>query len=60
VLDGFKLESEDPASQARLVRMRARGAAPPALTADPRWLETVQRILNLSGAPPLVLTEEQS
>jgi hypothetical protein len=40
--------------------MRARGAAPVALTADPHWLETVQRIVNLSAAPPLVLTEEQS
>jgi beta-N-acetylhexosaminidase len=60
VLDRFKPGAADPASQARLVRMRGRGAAPVALTADPHWLETVQRILNLSAAPPLVLTEEQS
>jgi beta-N-acetylhexosaminidase len=60
VLDHFKSGAADPASQARLVRMRARGAAPGALTADPQWLETVRRIVNLSAAPPLVLTEEQS
>jgi beta-N-acetylhexosaminidase len=60
VLHHFKPGAADPASQARLVRMRARGAAPGALTADPQWLETVRRIVNLSAAPPLVLTEEQS
>jgi hypothetical protein len=43
-----------------LVRMRARGEAPVGLTADPHWLDTVQRIVNLSSAPPLVLTEGQS
>jgi beta-N-acetylhexosaminidase len=57
VLDNFKPDLTAPASQARLVRMRARGEAPLGLTADPRWLETVQRIVNLSAAPPLVLTE---
>ncbi|MGO8855308.1 MAG: beta-N-acetylhexosaminidase [Steroidobacteraceae bacterium] len=60
VLDHFNPGVADAASQARIVRMRARGAAPAALTADPHWLETVQRIVNLSAAPPLVLTEEQS
>jgi hypothetical protein len=40
--------------------MRARGEAPAGLTADPHWLDTVQRIVNLSSAPPLVLTEGQS
>jgi len=60
VLDHFKPGAADPASQARFVRLRARGAAPVALTADPHWLETVQRIVNLSAAPPLVLTEEPS
>jgi beta-N-acetylhexosaminidase len=57
VLDNFKPDLTAPASQARLVRMRARGEAPLGLTADPRWLETVRRIVNLSAAPPLVLTE---
>jgi beta-N-acetylhexosaminidase len=60
LLDRFKPGAADPASQARFVRMRARGAAPAALTADPHWLETARRIANLSAAPPLVLTEEQS
>jgi beta-N-acetylhexosaminidase len=46
-----------PASQARLVRMRARGEPPADLRVDPRWHETVRRIAELSGAPPLVLTE---
>jgi len=60
LLADFKPDLTAPASQARLVRMRARGAAPLGLTADPRWLETVQRIVNLSAAPPLVLTEKRS
>jgi beta-N-acetylhexosaminidase len=61
VLDRFKPASfASPASQARLVRMRARGDGPVGLTADPHWLDTVQRIVSLSSAPPLVLTEGQS
>jgi beta-N-acetylhexosaminidase len=60
VLDEFKPDLATPASQARLVRMRARGEAPVGLTADPHWLDTVQRVVNLSSAPPLVLTEGQS
>jgi beta-N-acetylhexosaminidase len=64
VLDKFKPASlaspASPASQARLVRMRARGEAPVGLTADPHWLDTVQRVVNLSSAPPLVLTEGHS
>ena len=59
-LDKFKPDLAAAASQARLVRMRARGAAPAGLTADPHWLDTVQRIVSLSAAPPLVLTEGQS
>jgi beta-N-acetylhexosaminidase len=46
-----------PASQARLVRMRARGEAAGDLHADRRWQETARRIADLSAAPPLVLTE---
>ena len=61
VLDHFKPDvAAAPASQARTVRMRARGEPPVGLTADPRWLETVQRVVNLSSSPPLVLTEGQS
>jgi beta-N-acetylhexosaminidase len=57
VLQSFDPEAATPASQARLVRMRARGEAPSALQGNPHWQETVTRIANLSVAPPLVLTE---
>ena len=60
VLDQFRPDATSPASLARVVRMRARGEAPSGLTADPHWRSTVQRIVNLSSAPPLVLTEGQS
>jgi beta-N-acetylhexosaminidase len=61
VLDHFKPDVvAAPASQARMVRMRARGEPPVGLAADPHWLETVQRVVNLSSSPPLVLTEGQS
>lgn len=55
LLDELELDLAAPASQARLVRMRARGEAPSRLAADRRWLDTVQRIVSLSAAPPLVL-----
>lgn len=45
------------ASQARLVRMRARGEPPEALAGSAHWQETVAGIARLSAAPPLVLTE---
>ena len=56
------LKSVDPdvataASQARLVRMRARGEPPGDLQNNAHWRETVTRVANLSVAPPLVLTE---
>jgi len=57
VLDGFKPDDADPASQARLVRMRARGPAPVGYEADARRVATARRIADLSAAPPLVLTE---
>jgi beta-N-acetylhexosaminidase len=62
VLEHFKPEVEvtTPASQARLVRMRARGEVPAHLGADRHWQETVRRIADLSAAPPLVLTEGAS
>jgi beta-N-acetylhexosaminidase len=60
VLDQFKTDPISPASQARIVRMRARGEAPASLTLDARWRDTVQRIADLSAAPPLILTEGQS
>ncbi len=60
VLRDWRADIESPASQARLIRMRARGEPPAALAGDPHWRETVQRIADLSAAPPLVLTEGQS
>jgi beta-N-acetylhexosaminidase len=60
VLDSFKPDVASPASQARLVRMRARGEPPSGLAMDRHWQETVQRIADLSAAPPLTLTEGQS
>jgi beta-N-acetylhexosaminidase len=48
------------ASQARLVRMRARGEAPSNLHENRHWQETAARIAALSIIPPLVLTEGQS
>lgn len=56
VLDHFKAVSA-PASQARMVRMRARGDAAPAPASDPRWHETVRRIAELTEPPALVLAD---
>jgi beta-N-acetylhexosaminidase len=58
-LEAFGAKVGSAASQARLVRMRARGEAPADLRATPRWRETVARIAGLSVIPPLVLTEGQ-
>ncbi len=60
VLEHFEPDAPSPASQARLVRMRARGEAPTNLRDDRHWQQTVARIADLSAAPPLVLTEGQS
>jgi len=60
VLASFKPEVALPASQARLVRMRARGAPPVDLAADPRWHAAVRSVEELRAAPPLVLTEGQA
>jgi len=60
VLSHFGPDIGSPASQARLVRMRARGEAPSDLHANRHWQETTARIANLSSTPPLVLTEGQS
>ena len=59
VLSRFTPAPVLPASQARVVRMRARGEPPTALTTDLHWRETVQRIAELAAAPRLVLTESQ-
>jgi beta-N-acetylhexosaminidase len=60
VLQRFAADAGSPASQARLVRMRARGEAPADLHANPQWQETAARIAAHSAVPPLVLTEGQS
>jgi beta-N-acetylhexosaminidase len=57
VLEHFGAEFGSPASQARLVRMRARGDAGANLGANLQWQQTVADIANLSATPPLVLTE---
>jgi beta-N-acetylhexosaminidase len=57
VLGRFGANVGSAASQARLVRMRARGEAPADLHADRHWQETAARIAGLSAIPPLVLTE---
>lgn len=55
VLERFKPEVDSPASQARVVRMRARGELPANLKAQPRWSRAVKLVADLSIAPPLVL-----
>jgi beta-N-acetylhexosaminidase len=57
VLASFKPDVALPVSQARLVRMRGRGAPPGDLAGDPRWQAAVHSVEELSAAPPLVLTE---
>jgi beta-N-acetylhexosaminidase len=63
VLKEFAPDLENPASQARLVRMRARGEPPGGpppggLEEDTHWQETRTRIARLLAAPALVLTED--
>jgi beta-N-acetylhexosaminidase len=60
LLTHLEPDAQPPASQARLVRMRARGEAPGQLRDDRHWQQAVARIAELSVAPPLVLTEGQS
>jgi beta-N-acetylhexosaminidase len=59
VLKAFGTTVGSAASQARMVRMRARGEAPADLHGNRRWQETASRIAGLSVIPPLVLTEGQ-
>jgi beta-N-acetylhexosaminidase len=60
VLERLGAQDGSAASQARLVRMRARGEAPEDLQNNPHWRETAARIAALTIIPPLVLTEGQS
>ena len=57
VLKELGTNAGSAASQARQVRMRARGEGPADLRADSHWQETAGRIADLSAIPPLVLTE---
>ena len=58
VLGRLASDAGSAASQARLVRMRARGEAPADLRTSRHWQETAARIAGLSTPPPpLVLTE---
>jgi len=59
VLDGFKPAALNPASQARLVRMRARGEIPFELQTNALWAAAVARVGAVCVPPPLVLTEGQ-
>jgi beta-N-acetylhexosaminidase len=60
VLKAFGNRAVAAASQARMVRMRARGEERTVLRDSLRWRETASRIAGLSVIPPLVLTEGQS
>jgi beta-N-acetylhexosaminidase len=60
VLSTLDAEVSTPASQARIVRMRARGQPPADFKAGKQWPQAVEAIASLSAAPPLVLTEGQS
>lgn len=60
VLKAFETKVGSAASQARMVRMRARGGEPADVRQSRRWQETASRIAGLSVIPPLVLTEGQS
>jgi len=62
LLERFKPGGADlnPASQARLVRMRARGEPPLNVQQSPRFHEAVVSIQRLTAPPALVLTEGES
>jgi beta-N-acetylhexosaminidase len=60
VLERLGANAASAASQARLVRMRARGEAPTDLHGNQHWRDTAARIAALSTPPPLVLTEGES
>jgi beta-N-acetylhexosaminidase len=60
VLGKLDPDIASPASQARLVRMRARGEPPRDLEASAQRQEAVAMLASLSAAPALVLTEGQS
>jgi beta-N-acetylhexosaminidase len=60
VLDRFEPAEINPASQARLVRMRARGEPPHGSAAREQRSAAAARLSALAAPPPLVLTEGDS
>ena len=57
ILDSFKSYVPEPASSARVVRMRARHPATPDLAASAQWRDAVSKVQSLSAAPQFTLTE---
>ncbi len=57
MLDRFKPENMNPASQARIMRMRARGEVPADLAHSAQWRDAAAAIAQLAAAPALRLTE---
>ncbi len=57
VLDSFTAFTPEPASRARVVRMRARHAVDGDPTASGQWREAVARVQRLSAPPDFSLTE---
>jgi len=60
MLDHFKPEALNPASQARLMRMRGHGEPNPGLAGSDQWKDAVATVAAALATPPLVLTEGQS
>lgn len=58
VLEQFKPASLNPASQARIVRMRGRGEAPIDVAATSRWRDSVARLAAHAATPELMLRED--
>ncbi len=60
ILDTLDANTPFPGTQARLLRMRARGPTPdfPALVSGERWRATVERIVALNPAPELALRDD--
>lgn len=58
VLEQFKPASLNPASQARIVRMRGRGEAPIDVATTSRWRDSVARLAAHAATPELMLRED--
>jgi beta-N-acetylhexosaminidase len=60
VLDSFDAYVPEPASRARVVRMRSRHVPGGDLTASAQWRDAVARVQRLTAAPSFTLTEGQA